>query len=131
MRRMRARRKAAGLTAVVTWMPAASGSVPHSDHKLFDLRSLAMHTVMAEKIGRDPELLQVAHRNLRRWRTALGTRRPAWAAEWEAILKREWPEIAALMTDPGETGTRLRQSSPFAGVLTVEERRRIYDAFRA
>jgi hypothetical protein len=34
------------------------------------------------------------------------------------------------MTEPGENGARLRQSSPFAGVLSAEERRCIYDAFR-
>lgn len=33
------------------------------------------------------------------------------------------------MTEPSEEGARLRQSSPFAGVLSQTERRRIYDAF--
>jgi hypothetical protein len=34
------------------------------------------------------------------------------------------------MTGAGENCARLRQSSPFAGVLSSEERRCIYDAFR-
>jgi hypothetical protein len=131
MRRMRARRKAAGLKPVVSWEPEMKLSVPYSPHRLLEARSLAMHTVIAQKIERDPSLLSIAHRNMQRWQQRWGQRRPGWATEWLAILERAWPEIAAVMTDPGEASTRLRQSSPFAGVLTVDERRRIYDAFRA
>jgi hypothetical protein len=46
-------------------------------------------------------------------------------------MSRPWSEIAAIMTEPSEEGARLRQSSPFAGVLSATERRRIYEAFRA
>jgi ribosomal 50S subunit-associated protein YjgA (DUF615 family) len=42
--------------------------------------------------------------------------------EWRDILSRPWPEIAALITDADEAAVRLRQSSPFAGVLTRAER---------
>jgi hypothetical protein len=35
-----------------------------------------------------------------------------------------------LITELSENATRLRQSSPFAGVLSPVERRRIYEAFR-
>lgn len=131
MRRMRARRKAAGFKPVLSWRPEGETAAPYSPHRLLDARSLAMHAVMAEKIGRNPKLLAIAHRNLQRWQRRFGPHPPKWAAEWREILERAWPEIAAVMTDPGETSTRLRQSSPFAGVLTAQERRRIYDAFRA
>jgi hypothetical protein len=90
-----------------------------------------MHAVIAAKIDRDPALIAVAHRNLQRWQQRWGQRPPQWAKEWLSILERSWPDIAAVMTDPCETSTRLRQSSPFAGVLSPAERRRIYDAFRA
>jgi hypothetical protein len=36
-----------------------------------------------------------------------------------------------LLVSRSERATRLRQSSPFAGVLTPAERRRVYEAFRA
>ena len=132
MRRMRKRRKAAGLRAVVSWVPPAS-TVPtlYSSHRLLEARSLAMHAVIAEKIQRDPSLLEVAHNNLTRWRVRWEDEVPGWHREWSAIVKRPWPEIAAIMTEPSEEGARLRQSSPFAGVLSVTERRRIYEAFRA
>jgi hypothetical protein len=97
---------------------------------VLDARSLALHAVIARKIERDPRLLAKARRNLDRWRSARG-REPHALAEWRRILARPWREVAALLVDPGEDATRLRQSSPFAGVLTPAERRRIYEAFRA
>jgi hypothetical protein len=35
-----------------------------------------------------------------------------------------------LITDQGERAMRLRQSTPFAGVLSARERERVYAAFR-
>jgi hypothetical protein len=132
MRRYRARRRAAGLRLERRWIadkPAAA-QTPWSNHRLLDVRSLALHAVVARKIERDPRLLEKARRNLDRWRRARGGE-PGALAEWRAILGRPWREVAALLVDPGENATRLRQSSPFAGVLTRQERRRIYEAFRA
>lgn len=113
-------------------MPARDSSPPspYSDHRRLDARSLVLHALIAHKLARDPRLLDRARRNLDRWRAARGVE-PAALAEWRAILKRPWREVAALLVDPGEDATRLRQSSPFTGVLTATERRRIYEAFRA
>lgn len=55
---------------------------------------------------------------------------PLWLKEWREILSRPWPEIACLLTEQSENAARLRQSTPFAGVLTKTERRRMYEAFR-
>lgn len=132
MRRMRARRKADGLKAVISWLPGEpAAQAPYSSHRLLDVRSLAMHAMIAEKIQQDPRLVDVARRNLDRWQSKWGDRTPIWVDQWRVILRRPLPEIAALLTEPGETATRLRQSTPFAGVLTAVERRRIYAAFRA
>jgi hypothetical protein len=132
MRRYRARRLAAGLRLERRWVAAepASARLPWSNHVVLDLRSLALHAAIARKIERDPRLLAQARRNLDRWRKTRG-REPHALAEWRAILGRPWREVAALLVDPGEHATRLRQSSPFAGVLTPAERRSIYEAFRA
>jgi hypothetical protein len=132
MRRMRQRRKAAGLKAVVSWVsPERSGRSGYSSHRLLEARSLAMHAVIAQKIERDRRLLDVPRNNLQRWRARWDEQPPAWYEEWVGIMKRPWSEIAAIITEPSEEGARLRQSSPFPGVLTVAERRRIYEAFRA
>lgn len=90
-----------------------------------------MHAAIAQKIERDPKLLDVPRNNLKRWKARWENEAPAWYDEWCKIMDRPWPEIAAIITEPSEDGARLRQSSPFAGVLTPEERRRIYEAFRA
>ena len=131
MRRMRKRRKAQGLKPVTQWLANGLPLTPYSDHRRLDMRSLAMHTLIARKIARKPELLDVARDNLKHWRTRWGQQTPSWHTEWQAILKRPWGEIAALITDSGELATRLRQSSPFAGVLSPAERKGIHDAFRA
>jgi hypothetical protein len=131
MQRYRVRQRAAGLRAATRWQPRTT--IPLTPgllkHRIIEARSLAMHCLIARKIAADPALLDVARRNLRTWSTRYGDGLPRALEEWRAILERPWPEIAVIMTDAGETGARLRQSSPFAGVLTAAERRRVYDAF--
>jgi hypothetical protein len=134
MRRYRARRRAAGLRLERRWVPereraATNGPCSYSDHRILEARSLALHCLIARKIERDPRLLEIARRNIERW--LRGEDRPPRALlEWREILRRPWPALAALLTDPGDEAARLRQSSPFAGVLTAAERRRVYEAFR-
>jgi hypothetical protein len=131
MRRMRARRKAAGFRAVTRWEEAAKVPVVFSSHRLHEARSLAMHAAIAHKIERDPALLEIARGNLHRWRRLDAHQpTPGWLKEWSAVLKKPWPEIASLMVEPSERAARLRQSSPFAGLLSAVERKRIYEAFR-
>ena len=132
MRRLRERRKAAGYKAVVNWVPKEPGEQStYSSHRLLEARSLAMHAVIAQKIERDPSLLEIPRNNMERWGARWKENAPAWLYEWHEVLKQPWPRIAALITELSEHAARLRQSSPFAGVLSKEERRRIYEAFRA
>lgn len=133
MRRYRARQRAAGLRAATRWQPAAPVAVSPGllKHRVAEARSLALHCLIARKIAADPRLLEIARRNLAAWAVRYGDAPPRALQEWREVLGRPWPEIAALITDPGEEATRLRQSSPFAGVLTDAERRRVYEAFGA
>ena len=131
MRRLRARRKKAGLKSVTRWLPSMGDPPPvYSVHRLFEARSLAMHALIAEKITRDRHLLEIPQRNLERWSRRFDQARPRWLEEWSRVLRRPWHEIAGLIAEPSERAARLRQSSPFAGVLTPEERQRVYEAFR-
>ncbi len=132
MRSYRARKRAAGLKSVVTWMPAAGDAEPvYSDHSLLDARSLALHALIARKIADDPGLLEVARRNLARWRARDPERAPDYLDEWSRILDKPADRVAGFITSLSPEAVRLRQSSPFAGILTPAERKRIYDAFRA
>jgi hypothetical protein len=131
MRRFRARNRAAGLREVRRWASASvSGAVSYSDHRLHDIRSLALHALVAKKLAKDTRLIGVAKRNLARWKK--GRPNPlGYLAEWEQLLSRPIPEVLDVLTAMNERATRLRQSSPFAGVLSPKERKRLFDAFRA
>lgn len=97
-----------------------------SDHKRLDERSLALHAAVADKIRSNPALVERARANLGRWRATLNG---AWMDEWQAILDGSSDALLAFLRERSERATRLRQSSPFAGALTVEERRAIYESF--
>jgi hypothetical protein len=133
MRRYRARQRAAGLRIATRWRPTASAAISPDllKHRIVEARSLAMHCLIARKIEADQRLLAAARRNLKKWIVRYGEGAPRALAEWREILDRPWPEIAALITGADERAVRLRQSSPFAGVLSPAERRRVYEAFRA
>ena len=132
MRRYRARQRAAGLRLVTRLEAPASVLSPGAlKHRIIEARSLAMHCLVAQKIAQKPLLLKKVRRTLEIWRSRYGEDIPRALDEWRILLDRPWPEIAQFITDPGERATRLRQSTPFAGVLSPEERERVYAAFRS
>lgn len=99
-------------------------------HARLDERSLAMHRRVAEKLEADPSLLSIARENLTRWQVDADSPSLAFA-EWEHILGQPLDTITQLLTDRSERATQLRQSSPFAGILTDAERRAIYESYSA
>ena len=131
MRAYRKRKRDAGLKSVRRWEPAEFDHTGRfSDHRFLDARSLAMHCRIAQKVARDPDLLNKARENLERWVAKTKGPKPRYLREWEYILDRPWPAIAELITSMSEEAIRLRSSSPFAGVLTEDERDQVYAAFR-
>ena len=99
-----------------------------SDHRRIDERSLAMHRVIADKIRRDPALLEIAHDNLRRWEGVVPNAAP-YLRRWKQLLELPLEELLSRMVEESEDMTAMRQAGPFAGVLTPKERWAIYDAF--
>jgi len=99
-----------------------------SDHSRLDERSLALHQLVAEKVQASPALLDKARENVRRWQEASGSVSPA-LAEWAQILASPTSRVVALLTERSERAIRLRQSSPFAGILTGDERRAVYESY--
>jgi hypothetical protein len=95
------------------------------DHAWIDERSRALHAKVAEKLRERPSLLTVAEDNLGRWER-LRERDPA-VEEWKTLLETTpLPELLRLLTEESENADRLRQSSPFAGILTEEERTAVF-----
>jgi hypothetical protein len=101
---------------------------PYSDHDRLDARSLALHELVARKIEASPALLDKARANLRRWRQASDSPSLAFV-EWERILSSPLEKVLTLLVERSERATRLRQSSPFCGILTEAERRAIYESY--
>ena len=132
MRRYRARQRAAGLRMVTRLETPVSVLSPGAlKHRIIEARSLAMHCLVAQKIAQKPPLLKKVRRTLENWRARYKEDIPRALDEWQTLLGQPWPEIAHFITDPGERATRLRQSTPFAGVLSPDERERVYAAFRS
>ena len=99
---------------------AMRGPTTHAD---LDERSLRFASRIAERLRHDPAIVERAR--------AYVSQRLRFASPGEALELREWEHILATMSPPklrhflrdsGPRATRLRQSSPFLGVLTAEER---------
>lgn len=94
-------------------------------HEGIDQRSLAMARAIVTKIDGDPDragLLKARH-VCERW---MREHPSAAVAEWRRILEGSWAEIRVLLLEDSEEGRRLRQSSPFCGILSNRERWAIY-----
>jgi hypothetical protein len=87
-----------------------------------------MHRAIAEKLRREPQLLEIARENLDRWSLTAGRSQPYFDA-WRQILARPLPEILEVIVEESERMTAMRQATPFAGVLTPAERWAIYEKF--
>jgi len=81
------------------------------------------------KLEAQPQLLDVARANVQRW---LRTNPSAALREWRQVLEGiTLPALLALLRSTGDEAARLRQSSPFAGLLTVEERQAILNDYES
>jgi hypothetical protein len=101
-------------------------------HDVVDRVSLEMARRVAARLRADPSLLEAARGNLERWkqRNAESPGLLRNYREWEGILKRPLDEIIAILCADTEEGQRLRQNSPFTGVLAKEEVLGIKKEFR-
>ena len=111
--------------------PGGVGTILNSGraHEWVDRRSLALHDAVAAKLEAQPELLDVARANLQRWLRL----NPAPALhEWARLLDSlSVPALVGLLRSADERATRLRQSSPFAGFLSAQERQAILNDYES
>jgi hypothetical protein len=96
-------------------------------HKNFsDLISLNLHRVVAHRLIANSQLIKKAASNLDNWLN-VNPNESAWL-EWRDILTNESVEnIVKIITADTDEGQRLRSSSPFAGLLTKQERQIIIE----
>jgi transcriptional regulator with XRE-family HTH domain len=94
-----------------------------------DRRSIWLHRSITLRLKERPRwVLQQARKTLKKMRHANPGARQL-LDEWGVLLKRSIPELIPLLTDPGARARELRQVTPFAGVLSAEERAREYRDF--
>ena len=90
-------------------------------HQETDRRSLAMARAIVDRIDADPARsgLAQARATCIHWMTVA----PSFAErEWQALLAGNGDAIRAILLRDDEAGARLRQSSPFTGILSPRER---------
>lgn len=101
---------------------------PIGSHQFLDELALAYHRVIAARLVASPEeVIGLARENLNRWiQVHEGTGTVYALKEWQALLNTKTiPELVAIITQDSDEGQRLRQSTPFAGVLSDQERKEI------
>jgi hypothetical protein len=93
-----------------------------SGHGRTSARSLAYHRAVARRL-RKP-MIDEARYVLFRWQEQ-GRIDPRYAKRWEDVLGLPVREIRKALVEESSAGEDLRQNSPFAGLLSEPERRRI------
>jgi hypothetical protein len=99
---------------------------PHGVH---ELRSLAMHRIVRRKLEQSPgDVVRYGLENLQRWR------RQGVECEdfdvWENLLTNGLDRLQTLLEDDSAEAVRLRQSSPFVGLVPEPERLAIMASIR-
>lgn len=91
-------------------------------HDRAERRSLAYHRALARRLRRP--MVDDALRLLWKWRSQ-GRIDERYAVQWEEALRRPLADVRDLIGEDSPSGRDLRQNSPFAGMLSEAERRRI------
>jgi hypothetical protein len=97
---------------------------PHDGHRRAELRGLAYHRAVADKLSRP--LVDEARQRLWHWQT-YGEIQQQYAEAWEALLARPLPEIRKRISEDSPAMRDLRQNSPFTGVLSQPEWHRVLE----
>jgi hypothetical protein len=98
-------------------------------HQLAEERSLTYHQVIAARLRQRPELLAAARERVEGWLREQDPPR-YYARRWAELLAGDLEVLEAFLVDRSELAIELRQSSPFAGAITPQERWTLWRATR-
>ncbi|MGH9841424.1 MAG: hypothetical protein ACREEM_21945 [Blastocatellia bacterium] len=104
-------------------------AAPLDSHQFLDRLNLMYHHAMVPKLLADPEaVLDRARKNIERWMPAHeGTFSAHALTEWLTLLNtKSVSELIAIITQDSDEGQRLRQSTPFTGILSEVEREELW-----
>ncbi len=98
-----------------------------SSQEYIDEVSLLLHCAVAEKLKGNYELINIARNNLQRWmQTGKDFEDVGAWVDWKEILETSSiDEVIEVITADTDEGQRLRSSSPFVGIISQDERKRI------
>jgi len=89
-----------------------------STHAGHDQRSLELGRRVAIRLKQDPSAIDMALAFIEQRAKVATASENKTLAEWQRLLMNATPaQICRLLQDPGERGTRLRQSLPFVGIF--------------
>lgn len=114
---------------IAAWLPRVAATIVRyagrmDRHRLGELRSLAYHRVIAERL--DEETVARARENAQR--SAAGG--SEYGERWLELLDGPREALRDALIEEGEEMVAMRQSSPFAGCLDPRERWRIHREVR-
>jgi hypothetical protein len=90
-------------------------------HEAIDTENYERDRRLAALIRRDPAVIALAKRNLELWEKRWGELVPPWQ-EWRQLLVMLRPDqVAGFLESRTPKANRLRQSTPFLGVLAEAE----------
>jgi hypothetical protein len=100
------------------------------DHRLIDERSLAFDKVIAARLRENPDLVNKARSNLSKWILTADASLEPTLREWQKLVDGPMDLLLSTLENTDECATQLRQSSPFCGILTPEERTQILQEYQ-
>lgn len=96
-------------------------------------RSLWLHRALLGPLLGDPDtVLARARANITRWRGAhrADGMTQAWLSEWDRLLDAGVDEVSEVLGSRTPRAVELRSNSPFAGVLSEDERLALLQSFQ-
>jgi hypothetical protein len=103
-------------------------------HDLIDRRSLELNRLVAEKIRQQPELMDLVRDKLDRTlaESRLSESCKDALREWKTIFSlKSFEKILEILVEDSDEGQRLRQSTPFTGILSQQERGEIFRRYES
>lgn len=98
-------------------------------HRQLELRSICLHRAIAGRIVEEPAILESVKVDILNLISKHGES-SKYFLMWLDILNGPTDTVLAKLVEDSEEMAALRQSSPFAGILTAKERWEIYETFR-
>ena len=98
-------------------------------HEQLDARAMDVARAVADRIRRDPSLVEDAKRFIERRLPSASSGERLELEEWRSILATmSIPRLRRFLVQDGARPTRLRQSLPFLNAISPEERKAIFAA---